>query len=369
MLVCVDIEAYERDHSKITEIGIATLDTRNLEMVAPGRYAENWRSLIKARHFRIHEYSHLVNSEYVSGCPGSFFFGKSETVSLKDATALVASCFQPPFCSQPGPSLDVGETESMEKRNLILLGHDTVMDIKYLQNLGFDPLLVPNLLEAQDSATLYRVWTREEQITKLSRILQRFDIDAFGLHNAGNDAVYTVQSFLAVLAAEASIRNSPKVQQVWDDEKESKIVFEQQEVKKDIEYDFNGWATLEADGDGGSPVPIVIKKPGVPVNIPQTGKNDTPNSFTVAVRGRGEERGYTGSRASSRDRGRLGRGSSRPRTPVTDANSNEGRGTSHSRGRARDTTVSDTGDRSEGHERNAPAAASESKVRKVPTNM
>ena len=320
--------------------------------------------MIKARHFRIRDYAHLVNSEYVSGCPGSFFFGQSEFVSLKDATALVASCFEPPFCSQPGTSHNVGETGSMEKRNLIFLGHDTLMDIKYLQNLGFDPLLVPNLLEAQDSATLYRVWRREEQITKLARILARFEINAFGLHNAGNDAVYTMQSFLAVLVSEASIRNSPEVQQARTDQKESKIVFEQEEVKKDIENESNGWDALGADGDGGSPVPIVVKKPGVPATIPQTGKNGTPVSSSLVIRGRGEERGYNGrgSRASSRDRGRLGRGSSRPRTPPTDAKLNEGRAASHSRGRARDTVVSDNGDRVEG---NAPAATPEPKVCKV----
>lgn len=363
-MVCVDVEAYEKDHSKVTEIGIATLDTRDLEKVAPGRNAEDWRSLIKARHFRIRDYAHLVNSEYVSGCPGSFFFGQSEFVSLKDATALVASCFEPPFCSQAGTSHNASETGSMEKRNLIFLGHDTLMDIKYLQNLGFDPLLVPNLLEAQDSATLYRVWRREEQITKLARILERFEIDAFGLHNAGNDAVYTMQSFLAVLVSEASIRNTPEIQQARNDQKESKIVFEQEEVKKDIENESNGWDALGADGDGGSPVPIVVKKPRVPATIPQTGKNGTPISSSFVIRGRGEERGYNGrgSRASSRDRGRLGRGSSRPRTPPTDAELNGGRGNSHSRGRARDTVVSDNGYRVEG---NAPAAAPEPKVCKV----
>ena len=185
VFVCVDVEAYEKDHKKITEVGIATLDTQHLENVAPGRDGENWRALIRARHFRIRDYAHLVNNEYVSGCPGSFFFGQSELVSLEDAPAFVASCFQPPFCAAPDTSHNHDDTSSSGMRNLVFLGHDTITDIKYLQDLGFDALTLPNLLEAQDSANIYRVWRRDDQISKLGRILEQFDIDHFGLHNAG----------------------------------------------------------------------------------------------------------------------------------------------------------------------------------------
>lgn len=185
VFVCVDVEAYEKDHTKITEVGVATLDTHHLEDIAPGRDGENWRPLIRARHFRIRDYAHLVNNEYVSGCPGSFFFGQSEFVSLRDAPATIASCFQPPFCAAPESSHNGGNSSFRETRHLIFLGHDTMTDIKYLQNLGFDPLALPNLLEAQDSANIYRVWRRDDHIAKLGRILEQFDIDHFGLHNAG----------------------------------------------------------------------------------------------------------------------------------------------------------------------------------------
>lgn len=52
VFVCVDVEAYEKDSSKITEIGISTLDTKKLEGVAPGQAASDWRNKIRARHFR-----------------------------------------------------------------------------------------------------------------------------------------------------------------------------------------------------------------------------------------------------------------------------------------------------------------------------
>lgn len=263
VFVCVDVEAYERDHSKITEIGIATLDTNDLLQVAPGKDGEHWRSKIQTRHFRIAEYAHLVNSEFVAGRPGSFFFGQSEFVSREDAPASVAKCFEPPFCGKPIQSISAEELDKGGKRSLIFLGHNSLADVKYLQDIGFDPLSLPNLLEAQDSASLFRVWQRQEQPSKLAKILEEFGIDQFGLHNAGNDAAYTVQGFLAICVREASIRNKPEVQKIWDKQMESRIAFEQQELKDDIEKDMKGWSGLKGDDDGGEPVPLVIKKPAV----------------------------------------------------------------------------------------------------------
>lgn len=75
VFVCVDVESYERNHNLITEIGFSTLDTRDIVSLAPGVDGKNWFGKIRSRHFRIREYSHLVNMEFVKGCPNSFDFG------------------------------------------------------------------------------------------------------------------------------------------------------------------------------------------------------------------------------------------------------------------------------------------------------
>jgi hypothetical protein len=75
VFICVDIEAYEKDHKIITEIGIATLDTEDLKAIAPGKDGVNWRKAIRARHFRILEYKHLQNRDFVHGCAEYFQFG------------------------------------------------------------------------------------------------------------------------------------------------------------------------------------------------------------------------------------------------------------------------------------------------------
>lgn len=73
--VCVDIEANELNTSTITEIGLAILDTEDIEDVPPGENGKNWLPFINAYHLRINEYRSIVNSRYVQGCPGSFNFG------------------------------------------------------------------------------------------------------------------------------------------------------------------------------------------------------------------------------------------------------------------------------------------------------
>jgi hypothetical protein len=201
VFICVDVESYEKAHNKITEIGVATLDTRDLVGTAPGKDGEDWRVKIKARHFRIIEHRRYINHEFVQGHPDGFEFGESTFVSLEEAPSHVAACFHPPFgvhTSNTGDdeitkvvqrSLDVDE-----KRNLIFLGHDTLSDVRYLQHLGYDPLKVENIIEAMDTAKMYQAWRRDTQPTSLGRIMNDFDVAAWKLHNAGNDAVYTVSS-------------------------------------------------------------------------------------------------------------------------------------------------------------------------------
>lgn len=75
VFVCVDVEAWERDHNTITEIGVSTLDIRDLGIIAPGKGGEAWMKLIRARHFRIEEYKNYVNHEFVDGCADRFEFG------------------------------------------------------------------------------------------------------------------------------------------------------------------------------------------------------------------------------------------------------------------------------------------------------
>jgi hypothetical protein len=75
LFVAMDIESYEFNHSVITEIGFATLDTRHLVRMPPGLACANWMALIHGRHLRITEHATMVNRRHVQGCENNFNFG------------------------------------------------------------------------------------------------------------------------------------------------------------------------------------------------------------------------------------------------------------------------------------------------------
>lgn len=197
IFVSVDVESYERNHALITEIGISTLDTADLFLVPPGVDGKYWHCKIRAQHLIILENRHLVNWEFVSGCPDRFDYGTSEIIRLADAHLHLKAAFT--------PSSHVGT----DGKKVILLGHDVNSDISYMKKLGFDP--TPYVWETVDSAYLYRTWKQDHNISNLGRILDDFDMVAWHPHNAGNDAYYTIMAMLAVCVREASIRGAADV--------------------------------------------------------------------------------------------------------------------------------------------------------------
>lgn len=203
VFVCVDVESYERDHKKVTEIGISTLDTLDLVNTPPGEGGLDWMEKIRARHFRIAEYAHLQNTEFITGCADSFEkkFGESEWISINEAPQVIASCFRHPF-SAPGqyPSCPVDSrvvgrygfgsqflppvNDSAPKRNIILVGHDISADIQYLRTIGYDVSNLSNLLEAIDTVDLFRAMKHGQNPSSLGSVLLDLGRIGWNLHNA-----------------------------------------------------------------------------------------------------------------------------------------------------------------------------------------
>ena len=185
--ICIDVEAFERNQKLITEIGISTLDTNDLADLAPGEGGVQWQDALRARHFRIKEYSHLVNKDFIAGCADRFekTFGESEFISIKDAPQVVASCFKHPFSATRTPSeWNESNTEDQTNRNIVLVGHETGGDIAYLRNLGYDVSNLPNLLECLDTAILFRALKYEANSRSLGSILVDLGLMGWNLHNA-----------------------------------------------------------------------------------------------------------------------------------------------------------------------------------------
>ncbi|TVY13160.1 Uncharacterized protein LARI1_G008062 [Lachnellula arida] len=244
VFVCVDIEAYERNNNLITEIGIATLDTDDLAGVVPGEGGANWMKLIRARHFRINEHKHLNNTEFVSGCADRFEHGTSEFISLKDAPRIVASCFKHPF-SKPGD-----DTEPEEKRSIILVGHDLNQDINYLKKMGYDVYNLSNLLECVDTANMWKYMTRDNNPRKLAMILAELRLIGWNLHNAGNDAVYTLWAMIGISVKH--LKEHSEREEIKEAMKQERIQRSVAEAEKTATEREEGWSS--GGSDGGGPV-------------------------------------------------------------------------------------------------------------------
>ncbi|OJJ51670.1 hypothetical protein ASPZODRAFT_447596 [Penicilliopsis zonata CBS 506.65] len=205
IFISIDVESNEFCHSQITEIGISILDTLDLVDKAPGGNAQNWVSQIRSRHFRTKEYAGVVNMRFVNGCPDKFQFGESEWVSLADLPTVVDSCFQPPYSSRP-------DSHKLTERNLICVGHNTTSDITYLRNLGTrtfknDPPTPGDgerrFLDCLDTAELFRTLRNEPQSRSLAHILSELGMVPWHLHNAGNDARYTMEALVQMIVQSA----------------------------------------------------------------------------------------------------------------------------------------------------------------------
>lgn len=245
LFIAVDVEAYERPPRMITEVGVATLDTRDLKYQAPGKVGEDWQQLIRARHFRIAEYKHYVNTEFVQGCPDRFEFGKSEFVGKDNIGNELAQCFDQPYSGTT--------TDTDEKRNIILVGHDVSQDINYLQQVGFNILNSGNLIDKIDTAELFRVHTKDPNPRSLGSILYEFDLMGWHLHNAGNDAVYTIWAMLATCVKAASDRGSDDERKKREENLEKRTETAVEQAKQRVQDEFDGWETK--DEDGGVSVP------------------------------------------------------------------------------------------------------------------
>lgn len=214
IFISIDVESYERDRKAVTEIGVSTLDTNDLVDIPPGEGGVAWMKKIRSRHFRVKETSHLVNSDFIAGCADRFEkeFGTSEWISIGEAPQVVASCFKHPYSDpdlvdrfpenpfdQSGQASSysngtflpdhVSEDDKASKRNIILVGHDIKADIDYLRAIGYDVGSATGLLEAIDTADIFRALKHEHQSRNLGSVLLDLELVGWNLHNAVSNRV------------------------------------------------------------------------------------------------------------------------------------------------------------------------------------
>lgn len=300
VIITFDVEAYERAHNVITEVGVSTLDTRDIKNIAPGEQGANWVKHIRSRHFRIKGREKLRNTEFVHGDPEMFRFGVSEFVAIDEAADAVDSCFEHPYSAgfecdgppdrgedgnllkrEPRILNDSGPKDDHVPRNIILLGHAVSNDDAYLAQLGSSifgkgntmSTTNPNMSRHQrvgssikerlDTAVLHQNLTKGAQPMSLQKICFELDIEPWNMHNAGNDARYTLEALIKLVVKARLQETGPsdreaELEHLADDRVENLRKLTQEKLKLDEEkLRVNGteergavFATEEGDPSG-----------------------------------------------------------------------------------------------------------------------
>ncbi len=225
--ISIDIEAFEFNQRLITEIGISTLDTVDLLGLLPGVKGNNWAAKIRSRHFRILEHSHRLNKVHVEGCPDKFDFGHSEWIYERDVISALKECFN--------PSQSPFTTYSSKTRKVVLVAHDVAADMKYLTQLGFD--VTQMVSDHIDTSDLYKAAHRDARQSALSILLLCYGIAGKHLHNAGNDASYTLRVMIAIALDDFQ---NKKPAEEWEIEKHNRIKAACEEARAKVCTEFEG---------------------------------------------------------------------------------------------------------------------------------
>ncbi|SAL98922.1 hypothetical protein [Absidia glauca] len=192
VFLSLDIEAYETDHSILLELGWTMYDARN------DQYLD--------QHYMMEPYRHLRNGKYVDDQRMNFGFGTSVWATLDQALDELAK--------------DLAWATERDG-GFVLVGHGLNSDLLYLKQCNFEWPVVINrkrngrfvlaetgVLDVHDSAlvtivntdTLYGASINDlHNPPSLGRCLTLMDIEHWNLHNAGNDAHYTMELMMALL--------------------------------------------------------------------------------------------------------------------------------------------------------------------------
>ncbi|PHH80201.1 hypothetical protein CDD82_1914 [Ophiocordyceps australis] len=183
VFISIDIECLELSPGCVSEVGIALLDMAQVNVDSLGRGGSHLWPFIRAYHLRTLEYSGMKNSRYVHGCPEYFNFGQSTFPKMENLSAAIKDILSP-YCFD-------------HFRTVLFVGHNVDGDIRYLSQIGIDIKGFPAIVNNVDTQDLHQVWFNDGQ-KSLKSVLADLWIPSSNLHNAGNDAVYTLRAMICL---------------------------------------------------------------------------------------------------------------------------------------------------------------------------
>lgn len=178
--IALDFEYLSRSGDSITEVGISTLSTDDI-----------WQSA--------HPLGNTIQSRrYITSKPSScqpFLFGESKRILRRDIPELLKEAIS---MKSQSPIRTPGR--------VVLVGHHISAEIDIMEKLGIN-LLDPNLFSIEGIVDTSRIATGldlpfSEDLPSLGKVLELSQVPFHKsyLHNAGNDAHFTLRALLMLTA-------------------------------------------------------------------------------------------------------------------------------------------------------------------------
>ncbi|KAG8891007.1 hypothetical protein FRB98_000016 [Tulasnella sp. 332] len=175
--IAMDVEAWERDHSEITEFGYGVVQWENGE-----QKTESGHWVVKGG---------SRNGTYVHDNRDWYLFGKTEEFSRSGLKQRIETLME----------------DLIKRGPVYVILHDWRADIGYLRQLGVPVdkfvFIMPNTpppygLFCIDTTNLFSALEGQKQAKGLSRMCRILGMETDRLHNAGNDAQYTLQALMSM---------------------------------------------------------------------------------------------------------------------------------------------------------------------------
>ncbi|GAA5865583.1 hypothetical protein JCM3774_002058 [Rhodotorula dairenensis] len=188
--LALDVEAWEFDHDLLLEFGWSIVEYVKDEVT--GKVSERRET----QHVVVKENARRRNRKFAPDARDHFDFGRSITLPQQSIFHLLSGLFSALSANQP----------------LFLVFHDPRMDLSALRRLGFDTTReFQNDLRklstfhttsggehgvwVVDTQALFSGWLKRKSQIGLERACKEIELATKRLHNAGNDARYTLDLF------------------------------------------------------------------------------------------------------------------------------------------------------------------------------
>lgn len=168
-LISLDMEVHELAQNKVTEVGVSVFDPTNQALLMTPH--------IKTFHLITKEYSAMRNRRFVPDNKFRFNGKTAYVLPLKQQSQFLEKFFQHAF----------------NEHGAALVGHHVKGDIKWMRSLGvsIDP---ENIIDTEEIYSFSRQYNRS-----LRDVLHKLGILHANLHNAANDAYYTLLAAFGLL--------------------------------------------------------------------------------------------------------------------------------------------------------------------------